>query len=556
MAFDLLIRNGIVVDGTGAPARKADVGIVGDRIADIGEGIGPATRVVDATDRVVAPGFVDLHTHYDAQICWDRSLGPSSWHGVTTVVLGNCGVGIAPCRPEAREVATQDLVNVESISYDVLKAGVTWDWESFPDYLDAAERRGSAINLGFLAPLTPFRHYVMGEASLEREATAEETARIRALLGEAIDAGALGISTSALKQHIGFGGRALACQRASRAELAQYAGVLKERGKGIMEVALTQKPSFLSDAEHALLEFLLDASERPVTWISVFQRDDVPESHVEIMAKVAPLVRRGAVPQISAVPFTREISMRAPFTFASYPCWHPVFNKSKEEQARIYADPAFREAFRSALLGPAVFNGDWRRITLAGVASPELRHLEGRTVAAIAALRGTDGVDAFLDLTLEDDLASEFTFVAYNSNDARMPELLTNMDTVFGLSDGGAHVDLMCDAAYPSVVLGKWVRDRRVLSLELAVQRLTSQPADLLGLRDRGRLARGAYADVVIFDPATIAPGRREKVFDLPGGGKRIVVHSTGIDCTLVNGEVVFAQGKLTGRLPGSVLRA
>jgi len=470
------------------------------------------------------------------------------------VIMGNCGVGIAPCRSGSREVATQDLVNVESIPYDVLKAGVTWDWETFPDYMQAAGRRGSAINVGFFAPLTPFRHWVMGEQSMERAATQSETAQIGELLAEAIDAGAFGFSTSVLNQHIGYGGRALACQRASREELAAYAGVLKVRGKGVIEVALTQKPSLLSDAEYSLLDFLLDKSERPVTWLSVFQRDDIPESHVDIMARAAPLVRRGAIPQISAVRFTREISMRAPFTFASYPCWHPVFNKSKDEQARIYADPAFRSAFREALRGPAVFNGDWRRITLAAVSKPAMRVLEGRTVADIAAERGADEVDTFLDLTLEDDLDLEFIFAAYNFNDERMPELLTNMDTVLGLSDGGAHVDLMCDAGYPTVLLGKWVREKRALSLELAVRRLTSQPADLLGLRDRGRLVPGACADVVIFDPATVGPGKREKVFDLPGGGKRIVVHSTGIDHTIVNGKLAFSEGRLTGALPGTVL--
>jgi hypothetical protein len=338
--------------------------------------------------------------------------------------------------------------------------------------------------------------------------------------------------------------------------LATYAEVLKARRKGVIEIALTQKPSVLSDAEYALLEFLVDNSDRPVTWLSVFQRDDIPESHVDIMAKAEPLVRRGAIPQISAVQFTREISMRAPFTFASYPCWHPVFNKERSEQARIYADSSFRSAFREALLGPAVFNGDWRRITLAAVSNPSMRAIEGRTVADIAAERGTDGVDTFLDLTLENDLDVEFIFAAYNFNDERMPELLTNMDTVLGLSDGGAHVDLMCDAGYPTVLLGKWVREKRALSLELAVRRLTSQPADLLGIHGRGRLVPGAFADVVIFDPATVGAGKRERIFDLPGGGKRIVVHSTGVDHTVVNGKLAFTEGRLTGALPGTVLRS
>jgi N-acyl-D-amino-acid deacylase len=556
MGYDLVIKNGIVVDGTGAPPRKADVGVVGGKIVELGIDLVGASEIIDACGKIVTPGFIDPHTHYDAQICWDASLSPSSWHGVTTVMMGNCGVGIAPCRKSAREIATQDLVNVESIPYEVLNAGITWDWETFPEYMASAARRGSAINLGFIAPLTPFRHFIMGDHSMDRAATSEEMAKICDLLGEALCAGAFGFSTSILKQHLGYGGRPLACQRASRDELAAYAGLLKKSGKGLVEIALCQKPSVMSDEEYGLLEFLLNKSERPVTWLSVFIRDDIPESHLDILAKAAPLRHRGSTPQISAVQFTREISLRSPFTFAAYSCWHPVFNKTKEEQAKIYSDRKFRDDFRAELKGPAVFNGDWRRISVAAASSPSLRHFEGRTVADIATERGTDGVDTFLDLALEDDLKIEYLFAAYNFNDARMPELLTNLDTVIGLSDGGAHVDLMCDAAYPTTLLGKWVRETRAMPIEFAVRRLTAEPADLLGIRDRGRLVSGAWADVVVFDPATIGPGKREKLYDLPSGGKRIVVHSTGIDYTIVNGVTAYAGGKLTGKNAGQVLHS
>lgn len=207
MAYDLLVRDGLVIDGTGAPARRADVAIVDGRIAEIGKVAGGAQRTIEAAGLVVAPGFIDPHTHYDAQICWDGALTPSSWHGVTSVVMGNCGVGIAPCRPAAREIAMRDLVNVEAIPFEVLQQGISWDWESFPQYLQAAARRGSALNLAFLAPLTPFRHYVMGEASMERAASDEETAQIKRLLGEAMDAGAFGFSSTLLNQHMGYAGR-------------------------------------------------------------------------------------------------------------------------------------------------------------------------------------------------------------------------------------------------------------------------------------------------------------------------------------------------------------
>src|SRR5437667_2899318 len=240
MAYDLVIKNGMLVDGTGAPARRADVAISGGTIAEIGRVTDGAATVIDAADLVVAPGFIDPHTHYDAQICWDGAVTPSSWHGVTSVVMGNCGVGIAPCRPGSREVAMRDLVNVEAIPFEVLSEGITWDWETFPEYMDAAARRKPSVNLAFLAPLTPFRHYVMGEASMERAATTEETAKIRALLGGAMDAGAFGFSSTILNQHLGFGGRPLACRNASRAELKAYANVLREKNKGAIEVALTR----------------------------------------------------------------------------------------------------------------------------------------------------------------------------------------------------------------------------------------------------------------------------------------------------------------------------
>jgi N-acyl-D-aspartate/D-glutamate deacylase len=557
MAFDLLLRNGLVVDGTGQPARRADVAVAGGRIAEIGKVTDGAARVIDATDLVVAPGFIDPHTHYDAQICWDGAVTPSSWHGVTSVVMGNCGVGIAPCHPAAREVAMRDLVNVEAIPFDVLDRGITWDWESFPQYLDAAARRKPALNLAFLAPLTPFRHYVMGEASIERAANADETARIARLLGEALDAGAFGFSSTILNQHLGFGGRPLACRNASREELKAYANELKARGKGAIEIALTRQIAVLEDDGLEILDLLVTESARPVTFIAMFDRDDLPEALRDTLRKVAPLVARGARPQTSPLPLTREISMRSPFSFAAFPSWKRVFeDKSKAAQAAVYADPAFRAQFREELKRPLAF-GNWARITVHEVKSPALKKWEGLTVAEVAAAQGKDGVDAFLDLTLADDLENEFTMASFNTRVDRMAELLNDPSVLIGLGDGGAHVDMLCDSGYPTYVLGTWVRERKVLSLEHAVQRMTSDPADFYGIRDRGRLAPGLAADVAIFDPATVgSAGRPERRYDLPGGAKRMVMPSRGIEYTLVNGVVTWEKGSLTGATAGEVLRA
>src|SRR5580765_1599119 len=392
--YELLIRNGQVVDGTGAPARRADVGVAGGKIADIGSLSGTANRVIDASDLVVAPGFIDPHTHYDAQICWDGALTPSSWHGVTSVVMGNCGVGIAPCRPEAREIAMRDLVNVEAIPFDVLAAGITWDWETFPQYLDAAERRRPAVNLGFLVPLTPLRHYVMGEASLERAANADEIAGMRRLLGEAMDAGAFGFSSTLLNQHLGYQGRPLACRNASREELKALCNVLRERRKGAIEYAMTRQIGVMEEPEFALLDFLLAESGRPITFIALFDRDDLPEAVRTTLAKAAPLIARGARPQTSPLPLTREVNMRNPFSFAAFPSWKRVFeDKSKAAQAAVYRDTAFRNQFREELKRPAGF-GNWERIAVHEVRNSKLKIWEGKTVAEIAAERGVDGVDA------------------------------------------------------------------------------------------------------------------------------------------------------------------
>ncbi len=466
--------------------------------------------------------------------------------------LGKSGLSLTP---GAREIAMRDLVNVEAIPFEVLDAGIKWEWETFPQYMEAAARRKPALNLGFMAPLTPFRHYVMGEASMERAANDEEIRKIASLLGEAIDAGAFGWSSTLLNQHMGFGGRPLACRNASREELNAYCNALRERGKGAIEMAMTRQIAVLEQAELDLLDFMLEESRRPVTLIALFDRDDLPSALRETMAKLRPLIARGARPQTSPLPLTRELVMRSPFAFAAFPSWKRLFqDMSKEAQRAVYRDPAFREAFRTDLKSPASF-ADWARITVHEMKSN--KHLEGKTVAEIARERGVDGVDALLDVTLEDDLENEFTVQSWNTRVDRMRELLNDRSVLLGLGDGGAHLDMLCDSGYPTYVLGTWVRERKVLTLEEAVRRMTSDPADFYGIRDRGRIAPGMAADLVIFDPATVGmEARPERIQDLPGGGKRMVKRSRGIEYTLVNGVVTWEKGKLTGAAAGQVLRS
>src|SRR4051812_33541300 len=555
--LDLLIKNGTVIDGTGAPGRRADVGVSQGRITLVGSATDSARKTIDAEGLVVAPGFIDPHTHYDAQICWDAGLTPSSWHGVTSVVMGNCGVGIAPCRAQTREIAMRDLVNVEAIPFEVLAAGITWDWETFPQYMDAAAKRRSALNLAFLAPLTPLRHYVMGEASMERAANASEISAITKILGEAIDAGAFGFSSTLLNQHLGYQGRPLACRNASREELKAYCNALRTRGKGAIEIAMSKQIGVMDDPELELLDFMLEESGRPITFIAMFDRDDISEAVRTSLRKSAPMIARGARPQTSPLPLTREINMRNPFSFGAFPSWKRLFeDKSKDAQAAVYRDPAFRSAFREDLKRPAAF-GNWERITVHEVRSPRLKQLEGRTVAEVAAERGVDGVDALLDLTLEDDLDNEFTMQSFNTRADRMAELLKDPSILLGLGDGGAHLDMLCDSGYPTYVLGTWVRERKVLTLEEAVRCMTSDPADFFGIKDRGRLAPGLAADITVFDPASVGSvGRPERRYDLPGGAKRMVMRSQGIEYTMVNGAVTWERGALTEALAGKVLRS
>jgi N-acyl-D-amino-acid deacylase len=375
MTYDIIIKDGTIVDGTGAPRFTADLAIANGRVAEIGRVTDSAAETIDARGLVVAPGFVDPHTHYDAQICWDPLITSSSWHGVTSVVMGNCGVGIAPCKPAVREIAAWDLVNVEAIPFDVLSKGITWDWESFPEFMDAAARRGSGINLGFFAPLTPFRHFAMGEESMERAATPAETAQIAALLREAVSAGAMGFSTTISAQHIGYKGRPLACRNASRDELIAYAGVLGELGRGAMEVSLTKAPGILAEDEYEFLDMLLSASGRPATWLALLGRDDDPDACLKSLERAEPLVRRGGVPQVTCRPLIVQLNLREPFIMAAMRTWNPVFNQPPEVQKGFYRDPAFRESFRRELERPGIFSGRWERMEIKEVGNPALRAL-------------------------------------------------------------------------------------------------------------------------------------------------------------------------------------
>ncbi len=557
MAYDLLIRNGTVIDGKGTPRFAADVAVQQGKIAAIGKIDAAAKNTIDASGKIVCPGFVDPHTHYDAQITWDQLLSSSSEHGVTTVMMGNCGVGIAPCRPAVRGLLTEDLVTVEGIDHEVLTEGIRWDWETFPQFMDAAGKRGTAINLAFMVPLAPLRTYVLGVEANERAATATETQSIAGLLRDAMDAGAWGFSTTASRQHIGHGGKPLSARLASRDELSAYCGVLKTLKRGTIELALTKRYATLDEEEEAFLTFIVDACERPVTWLSVHNLVEKPNAVAQILDRVAPLIKRGAKPQILTRPLLYDMNLRRPFMFTEMNAAKEIFDASFETQMAIYADAGFRKAFKAELKLGRKWAGLARNAIIVSVENPTLRPLEGKTIGEIAAARGQDPDDVFFEVAVEDQLQVKYVVPRANTDKAALADALRDTRTLIGLSDAGAHLDMLCESGYTTYLLGHWVREQKALSLEQAIQRITSEPADFFGIKDRGRLELGAAADIVVFDEMKInSPQRPTPVKDLPAGGTRLYAKAEGISQVVVNGQILFENGKHTGAISGEVLRS
>jgi N-acyl-D-amino-acid deacylase len=556
--LDLVLRGGRVCDGSGAPARDADVGIQAGRIVAVGRPGGGARRTLDAGGLVVAPGFVDVHTHYDAQVTWDRLCTPSCWHGVTSVVIGNCGFALAPCRPGDRERALRMLEHVEGMPFESLRAGVVWEWESFADYVRGLRARPLGVNVGALLGHSALRTYVMGEEAYLRAARADEVAAMAALVREGMAAGALGLATSRSPAHVGEGGRPVPSRNAERAELDALVGAMAESGRGLLEITPETFP--VSADELAWLQGLARASRRPVSFSAVL---DVPDRH-DVWERVYAQLREGLAGGAAVYPQVSCRPMRFDFDLASgcasldaMPCWRRWrAAPSRGERLALLGDGVFRAAVRAGALGrpDAHASRRWGEVVLEEAALPEHEAFVGRSLAEIASARGGDAIDALLDLSAAEELRARFSMLLMNYDEEHVGALLGRPESLIALSDAGAHVSVLCDAGYATHLLGHWVRERGLFSWEEAVRRLTAMPAAIYGVPGRGLLAPGRAADVVCFDPRRVGARAPEKVRDFPGGATRYVVRADGIEHVLIAGEEFLAHGEWTGALPGVVL--
>src|SRR5688572_11885374 len=555
--LDLVVRGGLVVDGTGAAGRLADVAIVEGRIHSVGEVRERGEREIDAGGLVVAPGFIDVHTHYDAQYTWDPYATSSIWHGVTTTVIGNCGFAIAPCRPGDRDTTMRTLMKVEGMSFDAMNAGITWQFETFPEYLDHLERCNPSLNVAALLGHSSVRQWVMGADAQTRAATDDEVGRMADLVREAMRAGAIGFASSTAEAHVGDGGLPVPSRLAELDEIKALTRVMGESGRGLFEITIGSGTTLYDLAD------IWRGSGRPVVWAAFFHRDDRPESTPKRLAVTEAFAREGVEvrPQVSCRPLTMDFTMRNPYPFEGMPSWKRVNARPESERAQVYADAGFRAALRDDLAAKrfAVFRGRWDLVQVMKVGRDEHRRYVGRSVADVARESGQDPVDAWLDLALRDDLKTEFLAGLMNTDERAVGDLITHPHTLVSLSDAGAHLSLLCDAGYSTTLLGKWVRERKRLSLEAAVQRLTSDPARAYRIPRRGLLQPGYHADVVVFDADKVTARPTEWVHDLPAREPRFIARADGIAHSIVNGQPVLEHGEIVkraaGARPGRVLR-
>src|SRR5262245_3750737 len=562
MAFDVVIRNGVVVDGSGFGAYRADVGIVEDRIACIGTVRERGTQEIDAEGHVVTPGFIDGHTHMDAQVFWDKRGANSCWHGVTTVVMGNCGFTLAPVRSDARELVVRNLERAEDIDPRALADGIEWSWETFAEYLDAVDRLPKSIHYAANIGHSALRTFVMGERAFTDEATDDDLAAMERELADALAAGAIGFTTSRSEHHETSDDRPVASRLATWDELKRLVQLMADAGVGMLEGGaegvLTPDPEVRAQVVQRVLE-LAASTGVPMT-NGIIATDPGGREMLSLLDRTADAGGR-MIGQSHCRGINVLLSFKTRLPFDLLPEWQPVRALPLAEQRRALTDPATRER-----LAAAAMQGDYTRWRGIG-AMPRKPDFEGMrvyerglppnpTVAEVARARGASPAAAMIDLALESAFEVPFSQPSLYPQDERvLRDVLRHPRTVMTFSDSGAHLSQICDSSIQTHLLGYWVREREEFTLEDAVRMLTFAPATAWGFGDRGLLREGMLADVNVFDPATVGPAVPEVVMDLPGGGNRLSQKADGFRATVVGGEITILDGEPTGATPGRLVR-
>jgi N-acyl-D-aspartate/D-glutamate deacylase len=554
--LDLIIRNALVFDGSGAEPVANDVGVRQGRIERTGRSLPePGANVLDAAGLALMPGIIDSHTHFDAQITWDPYVRPSPSLGVTTAVIGNCGFTIAPCKPGDRERIMRNLTQVEGMSLDVLRAGIDWGFETFPQYLAQLRRRGSAVNVAAYVGHSSVRTYVMGADASTRAASEDEIAQMQAIVRDAMHSGAVGFASSTSPAHNGEGGLPMPSRLAEDREMTALVDAMGESGRGVF--MLTKG----SHTAMTFLESLAAESGRPVMVAALLHNSTNPDTVFGDLDAIAQANARGRrlVGQVSCCPLTMDFTLASPYPVEGLQGWKPALGLAGSALRAVLADPAFRAGLRAELATRAsfrLFNGEWHKVHVVETALRDNARYEQRSVADIARDQARDPLDVMLDLGLAEDLKTVFTAELLNSDENGVARMLNDPHSLVSLSDAGAHLTFFNDAGFGLHLLGHWARDVGAMSMSEAVRRLTTQPASIFGIADRGQIREGFAADLLLFDPATVGRGPKRRVFDLPGGAPRLTTDAIGIHGVWVNGAQVADQRGLFASAPlaGQVL--
>jgi N-acyl-D-amino-acid deacylase len=556
--YDLLIKGGRLYDGSGLPSYIGDLAVENGRIVEAGRLSGAARRTVNADGLAVAPGFIDFHTHLDAQLLWDPIASSSCFHGITTVIPGNCGLTLAPSRPQDRESILDSFVRVEAMPAKVLKDAVSWEWESFGEYLNRLNGR-LGVNVASLLGHCALRQYVMGEAASERAASDDEIGRMKRVLKESVLAGAIGFSTNRNPVHMRTDGRPIASRLADDRELFALAGVLGELNRGSIQISIGTLGIAVPEKKGVELFKRLASAGRPVVWQAIAHRWDKPDQWRELLDLAQETLGAGvpSFPLCNARLFNNRFNLKNAQVFDDLPTWKQVLFTPLEQRMEIFRDPETRQKLRSEAVENhfrSRFSRRWDLVYMIKAATPKNTPLEGRSIAEIARMQNKEVLDAFLDLSLEENLDTLFQTSSNNGDEKAVAEILKSPFTLVGQSDAGAHLIYDAGYGYATRFLGHWIRERKIMSLEEGVRKLTFMVASIFGLYDRGLIRPGLAADLVLFDPDTVGDCEPELANDLPGGEKRLIQRAKGVQMTIVNGQVLTEDGKHMGALPGRVL--